>query len=61
MESLKLKGILSKDVSPEAKVKILGEGQISIPLVVCLPTSKGAREKIEKAEGRVTAGKEGKA
>lgn len=34
-------------------VKILGEGELKIPLVVKLPLSKGAAEKIEKAGGRV--------
>lgn len=34
-------------------VKILGDGELSIPLTVELPTSKGARKKIEKAGGKV--------
>ena len=34
-------------------VKILGEGDLRIPLIVKLPVSKGAREKIQKAGGRV--------
>ena len=45
----------------ETGVKILGDGELSVALTVLLPTSKGAREKIEKAGGTVesTAVKEG--
>lgn len=49
--------INNKIVSDEAKitgVKILGEGELTKPLTVKLPTSKGAKEKIEKAKGKVT-------
>ncbi|MBI4137545.1 50S ribosomal protein L15 [Candidatus Roizmanbacteria bacterium] len=34
-------------------VKILGDGDLSVPLTVMLPATKGAREKIEKAGGTV--------
>lgn len=34
-------------------VKILGEGSLNAPLIVRLPTSKGASKKIEKAGGKV--------
>ncbi len=34
-------------------IKILGDGQVSIPLKVLLPFSKGAKAKIEKAGGSV--------
>lgn len=34
-------------------VKILGDGEINIPLTVQLKCSKGARKKIEKAGGKV--------
>lgn len=34
-------------------VKILGNGELQIPLVVKLPVSKSAAEKIEQAGGRV--------
>lgn len=44
--------IVSEDAK-EYKIKILGEGTISIPLIVKLPTSKGAKVKIEKAGGKV--------
>lgn len=42
----------------EAKVygvKILGDGELSIPLTVKLPVSKGAKKKIEKIGGKVEA------
>jgi len=34
-------------------VKILGDGEIKIPLTVKLPISKNARKKIEKAGGKI--------
>jgi len=34
-------------------VKILGDGDLSVPLTIRLPVSKGARQKIEKAGGSV--------
>ncbi|OGH18997.1 MAG: 50S ribosomal protein L15 [Candidatus Levybacteria bacterium RIFCSPHIGHO2_12_FULL_38_12] len=34
-------------------VKILGDGELLIPLTVVLPVSKGARKKIEKAGGKI--------
>lgn len=34
-------------------VKILGEGELGVPLEVVLPVSGGARKKIEKAGGKV--------
>jgi large subunit ribosomal protein L15 len=37
-------------------IKILGDGDLSVPLSVALPVSKSAEEKIIKAGGRVTAG-----
>lgn len=37
-------------------VKILGEGDLLIPLTVELPVSKGAKKKIEKAGGKVWEG-----
>jgi len=51
--SLKQKGILAKDLPSDIEVKILGEGDIKVPLTVLLPTSKGAKVKIEKAGGEV--------
>ena|SRR3989344_6270860 len=34
-------------------VKILGDGKLDIPLTITLPVSKGAKNKIEKAGGKV--------
>lgn len=34
-------------------IKILGDGEISVVLIVKLPVSKGAHKKIEKAGGKV--------
>ncbi len=39
-------------------IKILGDGNLNVPLVVELPVSKGALKKVEKAGGKVV-GKEG--
>lgn len=39
----------------EVGVKILGEGQLQTPLTIKLPVSKGAKQKIEKAGGKVLA------
>lgn len=35
------------------KIKILGEGELKIPLIIRLPTSHSAEEKIKKAGGKV--------
>lgn len=45
--------IVDADYAKKCGVKILGDGELSIPLVVKLPTSKGALRKILKAGGRV--------
>ncbi len=45
--------IVEKDEALIFGVKILGEGELKIPLTVKLPVSKGAREKIEKAKGKI--------
>ncbi|MBP6098441.1 MAG: 50S ribosomal protein L15 [Candidatus Levybacteria bacterium] len=45
-------------VGKEAKkrgVKILGKGEITIPLIVKLPVSKSAQTKIEQANGSIVA------
>ncbi|MBI2074401.1 MAG: 50S ribosomal protein L15 [Candidatus Levybacteria bacterium] len=34
-------------------VKILGDGALNVPLTIKLPVSKSAREKIEKAGGKI--------
>ena len=41
------------DVARNLGVKILSEGDLSVPLIVKLPVSAGARKKIEKAGGTV--------
>jgi large subunit ribosomal protein L15 len=45
--------IVNEDDAKMYGVKILGDGDLSIPLTVKLPVSKGAAKKIEKAGGRV--------
>lgn len=54
LSTLKIKGILAKDLPDNCRVKILGDGEIGVPLQVCLPVSKAAREKIEKAGGVIS-------
>lgn len=44
--------VITKDDAKKA-VKVLGFGEISIPLVLRLPVSKQARQKIEAAGGKV--------
>lgn len=51
LESLKKAGIIDKRVTD---VKILGDGELKVPLVIKLPCSKSALKKIEKAGGKVT-------
>lgn len=51
--SLQEKGILEKQLPVGSTIKILGDGEINVPLIICFPVSKSAREKIEKAGGRV--------
>lgn len=50
LESLKEARIIDKRVN---KVKILGDGDLNVALNVKVPTSSGAKEKIEKAGGKV--------
>lgn len=45
--------IVREDEAKKYGVKILGDGELSLPLTVCLPASKGAKSKIEKAGGKV--------
>ncbi|KKR76919.1 MAG: 50S ribosomal protein L15 [Candidatus Levybacteria bacterium GW2011_GWA2_40_8] len=45
-------GLVSKKAKKDG-VKILGNGKLKLPLLVNLPVSESAREKIEKAGGRV--------
>jgi len=53
LESLQKKGILTKKLKDDVRVKILGDGEIQASLTVTLPVSGGARKKIEKAGGKV--------
>lgn len=50
LESLKKNNIVAASVS---QVKILGDGDLSVALIVKLPSSKGAVKKIEKAGGKI--------
>ena len=52
--------IVKEDEARKFGVKILGDGELKIPLEVHLPTSKKAREKIEKAGGKVVSPKKEK-
>ena len=45
-------GLVSKKAKKDG-VKILGNGKLNLPLLVNLPVSESAREKIEKAGGKV--------
>lgn len=45
--------IVDADDAREYGVKILGDGQLTVPLTVQLPVSKNAAEKIKKAGGSV--------
>lgn len=47
-------GIVKKDQALKYGVKILGDGEIKTPLVVKLPISKRAAQKIEAAGGKVS-------
>ncbi len=47
------KGILMRDETEKQGVKILGDGDLNVALIVELPASKGATKKIEKAGGKV--------
>lgn len=49
--------IVGKDDAGKYGVKILGDGQLNIPLIIKLPTSKSAAQKIEKAGGKVQGAK----
>lgn len=45
--------VVSEKEAIKRGVKILGEGELTIPLTVKLPVSQNAKEKIEKAGGSV--------
>lgn len=47
------KGVFTQDEVKTRGVKLLGDGNLKAPLTVRLPMSKAAKEKIEKAGGKV--------
>ena len=53
LETLVKQGIVSDKEASKFGVKILGQGEIVVALEVSLPTSKGAKEQIEKKGGKV--------
>lgn len=53
LDSLLEKGLISKKEVKKG-VKILGRGELTKKLIVQLPCSKGAKEKIENAGGKLT-------
>ncbi|MAG59559.1 hypothetical protein CMO96_02095, partial [Candidatus Woesebacteria bacterium] len=55
LKTLIKRGIVVKDIG-QINVKILGEGELSKKLVVKLPTSETAAQKIKKAGGQVIKG-----
>jgi len=52
--------IVKEDEAKKFGVKILGDGELRIPLTVELPCSKGAIKKIEEAGGKITRTQEQK-
>lgn len=56
LEALIKHTIVTEKEAKVKGVKILGEGELSVPLTVTLPVSKGAEEKITKAGGKVELG-----
>lgn len=55
-EALIKKRIVDESDARAYGVKILGDGELLIPLTVKVPVSKGAKRKIEKAGGAVLNG-----
>jgi len=53
LESLIKENLVTKSQVQKFGVKILGSGEIKIPLTVKVSISKSAREKIEQAKGKV--------
>ena len=56
--TLKEKGIVDKKLTTAVPLKILGEGELKVSVMVNLPCSKNAREKIEKAGGKIIYGQQ---
>lgn len=55
IESLIKFGIVGRDDANTWGVKILGEGELVNPLIIRLPISKSASQKVEKVGGKVIA------
>ncbi|MGI5826664.1 MAG: 50S ribosomal protein L15 [Patescibacteria group bacterium] len=53
VSTLKAKGVLPRSFDETVGVKVLGTGELAAALTVALPVSKSAKEKIEKAGGKV--------
>jgi ribosomal protein L15 len=53
MKSLVAHKIISQDIGNYGGIKILGDGELKVALTVKLPCSKSAKNKIEKAGGKV--------
>lgn len=53
IETLITHHIVDTDTAKKFGVKILGDGDLTVSLIVKLPTSRGAAKKIEKAGGKV--------
>lgn len=53
LEALIKSGIVDKNDAKVYGVKILGDGDINVPLTINLPISKSAAKKIEKSGGKV--------
>lgn len=49
------KKVVDKKDAQDYGIKILGDGELTVPLKVVLPVSLGAKAKIEKAGGSVSA------
>lgn len=45
--------LIDKNLAKQNGVKILGDGKLSVSLIVNLPASRGAVRKIEKAGGKI--------
>lgn len=53
IQALVKHGLIEEQEAKTYGVKILGDGELRIPLTVKLPVSKGAEQKIKKAKGTV--------
>ncbi|HZJ18248.1 MAG TPA: 50S ribosomal protein L15 [Patescibacteria group bacterium] len=53
IKSLTDKNIVNKEEALMYGVKILGDGKLTVPLLIKLPVTKGAEKKITKAGGKV--------